>query len=126
MGHKGERTELLNSIKMNTSVDESDVAVPEVEKNVISSTFKAVQASSTQGTPDDIQRQILEQLQRVNQRLDGVKDRMGTGTQHCMGNQGETSGKKLSSTFHRTVKKSMLSNSESSEDESISSLVSPS
>ena len=56
MGSKCERTELLNSTKINSSVDESGVAGPEVEKdsNIISSTSRALQTSSTQGTPDVI------------------------------------------------------------------------
>ena len=123
-GRKCERTELLNSTRISSSVEESGVAGPEAERdsNVISSTSKTLQASSSQGTPDAIQKQILEQLQRVNQRLDDVEGRIETGTQHSKSYRAGSKGKKLSSTSHRTVNKSMLSDSESSEDEPIPSL----
>ena len=123
-GNKCERTELLNSTRLDSSADVSGVPGPEVEKDshVISSTSKALQTASTQGAPDDIQKQILEQLQRVNQRLDDVEDRMDTGTQYSQGKLGGSKGKKLSSTSHRHVKGNILSDTESSDDDSIPNL----
>ena len=102
----------------------SGVAGPEVEKDShnISSTPKALQTSSTQGMPDDIQKQISEQLQQVSQCLDDVEDRIDNGTQYSKGKQHASKGRNLSSTSHRHVKKSMLCDSESSDDESIPSL----
>ena len=116
-GSKCERTELLNSTRLSTSANISEVAGPEVEKDshVIFSTSKALQTSSTQGAPDDIQKKILEQLQRVNQRLDVVEDRMDAGTQYSKGKHGGARGKKLSSTSHRYVKGNISSGSESSD-----------
>ena len=123
-GSKCERTELLNSTRLSGSANISGVSGPEIEKDshVISSTSKALQTSSIQGAPDDIQKQILEQLQRVNQRLDEVEDRMDTGTQYSKGKHGGAKGKKLSSTSHRHVKGNIVSDSESSDDDSIPSL----
>ena len=99
------------------------VAGPEVERdsNVISSTSKTLQASSTPEGPDDIQKQILEQLQQVSQHLEVVEGRIETGSQHIKSQHSGSKGKKLSSTSHRTVK-NRWSDSESSEDESIQSL----
>ena len=59
-----ERAELLNSTKVSSGTNVSGVARPEVEKDahVTSSTSKAPRTSSTQGMPDEVQRQILEQL----------------------------------------------------------------
>ena len=110
----------MNSAKL-SGANVSGLAGPEVEKDShnISSTPKALQTSSTQVTPDDIQKQISEQLQQVSQCLDDVEDRRDTVQQ---GKQHASKGRNLSSTSHRHVKKSMFCDSESSDDESIPSL----
>ena len=75
------KTEVLNSTRRSSSADELRVSGSELEKdsNVIPSTSKASRPSSTL---DDIQKQILEQLQRVSQRLEVVEGKCETGLQH--------------------------------------------
>ena len=122
-GRNCTRTELMNSTEVHSSGHESGVVGSEIEKdlNVISGTSKALQGGSIQ-TPDAIQRQILEQLQRVNRRLDEVEDKVSTGTQCSKHSKDADTSKKLSSSSHKTVKKYITSDSDSSEDEVLPSL----
>ena len=55
-----------------------DAAGSETEKEsyAIPSTSKLLPVICTQGVQEEIQRHILDQLQRVNQRLGKVEDRM--------------------------------------------------
>ena len=123
IGRNCVRTEILNSTATSGSGVGSGVAGPEAEKdsNVISSAPKTLQASSVSGPSDEIQKQILEQLQCVNQRLDVVEGRIETRTHHPKSQHSGFNTRKLSSPLHRTVK-NVLSDTESSEDESIPSL----
>ena len=63
-GSKCNRTELLNSLGMSSGGDVSGVAGSEADKdfNVIHSTSKSPQPSSSRGAHKDIQQQILKQL----------------------------------------------------------------
>ena len=122
-GRNCTRTELLSSTEVHSSGHESGAVGSEIEKdfNVISGTSKALQGGSIQ-TPDAIQMQILEQLQRVNRRLEEVEDKVSTGTQHSKHGKDADTSKKLSSSSHKTVKKHLTSDSDSSDDEVLPSL----
>ena len=117
------KAEFLNSTRVSSSADESRVSGPEMEKNsnVIPSTSKDTQSSRTPDGPDDIQKQILQQLKQVSQRLEVVEGKFETGSQHNCSQHAGTRVKKLSSNSIRTVQ-NKWSDSESSEDESIPSL----
>ena len=106
----------MNSTARSSSDGRSGVAGPERERDsdVISSAPKKSLASSVSRASDEIQKQILEQLQRVNQRLDVVEDRIETGTHHSKSQHSGSSARKISSPLHRTVK-NVLSDTESSD-----------
>ena len=115
-GSKCFRTELSDSASMSSGGNVSGVAGSEADMdfNVIYSTCKSPQASSSRGAHEDIQQQILKQLQRVNQRLDEVEDRVATG-QHKDNDeqQGISSKQKLSRSHRHNKKVCVQSDSES-------------
>ena len=92
----------------------------EMDSHVIPSTSQTQPSSSVQGPQEKIQKQILEQLQKVNSRLDKVEDRMARDQQEGKGQPTTSSNKKLSklSKKHFTVlSDSSQSSSDSSDEE---------
>ena len=69
----------------------------EMDSYIIPSTSKAATGSNTQYKEEDIQHLILEQLQRVNQRLDKVEGRMDKDQRDSKDRRTEKRPKKLSS-----------------------------
>ena len=87
----------------------------EMDSYVIPSTSKAATGSNTQYKEEGIQHLILEQLQRVNQRLDKVEDRMDKDQRDSKDRRTEKRPKKLSSFSKRHKPKQSDSSQTSAE-----------
>ena len=87
----------------------------EMDSYVIPSTSKAATGSNAQYKEEGIQHLILEQLQRVNQRLDKVEDRMDKDQRDSKDRRTEKRPKKLSSFSKRHKPKQSDSSQTSAE-----------
>ena len=112
--------ELYDKVNGEAISEEATGSESEMDSHVIPGTSKTQLPSSVQGPQEEMQRQILEQLLKVNRRLDKVEDRMARDHQEGKGQPTTTNSKKLSklSKKHFTVlSDSSQSSSESSDEE---------
>ena len=127
-GAKCDKTELYDAMNVSGSMAGESSAGSEREKDsyVIPSTSKAASGSSTQKGQEEIQKQIVDQPQRVNQCLDKVEDRMAKD-QHGRQDKGKgNQTQKLSKFSKRQLQvesdSSQSSSTSSDKDQSIPSL----
>ena len=119
-GKKCEKMELNSSASGSGLEQEATGSEIEMDSHNIPSTSKTSPPSSTQETQQEIQRQILNQLQKVNQRLDKVEGRMSREQHGNDGHDNKHSTKKLSKLSKKhfaVLSDSSQSSSESSDEE---------
>ena len=119
-GKKCEKIELNSSASGSGLEQEATGSEIEMDSHNIPSTSKTSLPSSTQETQQEIQRQILNQLQKVNQRLDKVEGRMSREHHGSDGHDSKHSTKKLSKLSKKhfaVLSDSSQSSSESSDEE---------
>ena len=116
-GNKCDKTELYSNMNISNDSD-VDAAGSETEKDshAIPIASKLPSVSSHRGVQEEIQRQILDQLQKVNQRLDKVEDRMARKQHGDKGQNSKSNSKRLSNFSKRHLK--VLSDSSQSDSES--------
>ena len=121
-GKKCEETELSNNVGGSSVSEEVTGSDIEMDSHDIPSTSKMPLTGSKQGPQEEIQRQILHQLEKVNRRLDKVENRMTRDQQEDKGHHKghhKTSTKlsKISKKHFAVLSDSSHSSSESSDEE---------
>ena len=79
--------ELYDKVNGEAISEEATGSESEMDSHVIPGTSKTQLPSSVQGPQEEMQRQILEQLLKVNRRLDKVEDRMARDHQEGKDNR---------------------------------------